>query len=476
MDINCAKSRCLRKALALSFVWLAAVGSPPAYTQSIAPREVTTVRTLQAIVGRSTVLKLPAPVTRVAIADPAVADVVLLGPQEVYVLGKAVGTTNLTTWGPSGAPQAIDVAVALDAGTVQAQLRKFVSGAQQVEVSAVGTSLVLRGPVADAVKVQQVLELTQGFGPKKIVNLLVVNDPQQVMLEVKVAEISRTLLDKLGADFRFISNGSTRIGIISSLLSGADSVLFASRGTDKQISIDAEKRDALVKILAEPTILAISGQEGSFLAGGKLFIPVPQASGSSGAAQYALYEKEFGVRLRFLPTVLEGGKINLKVSPEVSEVSQAGVRITAAGVPPSVIPAITTREVSTTVQLRDGESLAIGGLIKNNATASVKALPILGELPILGALFRSTDYQNDRTELLFVVTPRLVQPGKHDYPLPTDAHREPSRRDLYLRGRTESTTQPRGDVYERSTESTTQLSGDVYERSTEPTKEDEHND
>jgi pilus assembly protein CpaC len=453
MNLNCAKRHCLRNALALFFVWLASVGSPPAHAQTDAPRQVMTVRTLNAIVGRSTVLRLPAPVTRVAIADPVVADVVLLGPQEVYVLGKTVGTTNLTTWGHSGAAQAIDVAVALDAATVQAELRRFVPGAQQVEVSAVGTSLVLRGEVADALKVQQVLELAQGFAPKKIVNLLRVKDPQQVMLEVKVAEISRTLLDKLGAEFRFDINGSTRIGIISSLLAGADSALFAFRSPTRNITIDAEKRDGLVKILAEPTILAISGQEGSFLAGGKLFIPVPQ-SASGGVAQYVLQEKEFGVRLRFIPTVLEGGKIHLKVSPEVSEVSQAGVRITASGVPPSVIPTITTREVSTTVQLHDGESLAIGGLIKNNATATVRAFPILGELPVLGALFRSTDYQNDRTELLFIVTPRLAQAGKRDYPLPTDAHREPSRNDLYLRGRTESTTAVVGDVYPRGIEPT----------------------
>jgi pilus assembly protein CpaC len=302
-------------------------------------------------------------------------------------------------------------------------------------------------------KVQQVLELAQGFAPKKIVNLLRVNDPQQVMLEVKVAEISRTLLDKIGAEFNFQIDGSTRIGIISSLLSGADSALFAFRSPTRNVTIDAEKRDQLVKILAEPTILAMSGQEGHFLAGGKLFIPIPQGA-ANGVAQYVLQEKEFGVRLRFLPTVLEGGKINLKVSPEVSEVSTAGIRITASGVPPSVIPSITTREVSTTVQLHDGESLAIGGLIKNSATGTVKALPILGELPVLGALFRSTDYQNDRTELLFIVTPRLAQPGKREYPLPTDAHRQPSRNDLYLRGRTESTTPAAGDVYQRGTEST----------------------
>jgi pilus assembly protein CpaC len=438
MSRNLEIARRIKKAVAVSLVWIAVVGSPPAQAQSDHGSGGTVVRTLNATVGKSSVLQLPMPATRVAIADPAVADVVLLGPQEVYVLGKTVGNTNLTTWSNGGRADAINVNVTLDTATVQEQLRKLVSGAEAVEVSAAGSALVLTGLVADAVKVQQVLELAQGFAPKRIVNLLRVNDPQQVMLEVKVAEISRTLLDKLGAEFQFSTRGSTRIGIISQLLTQADSVLFGVRADDRSVAIDAEKRDQLVKVLAEPTILAISGQEGSFLAGGRIFIPIPQGS-SGNVAQYVLHEKEFGIRLRFTPTVLEGGKIHLKVAPEVSEVSQSGLRVTASGAPPTIIPAITTREVSTTVQLRDGESLAIGGLIKNNATANVKALPFLGEIPVLGALFRSTEFQTDRTELLFIVTPRLAEGGKRDYPLPTDAHRDPSRADIYLRGRTEST-------------------------------------
>jgi len=437
MKPNHKKTFAVKTVVAVSLAWLIMLGSPPAHTQATGVVDVSSVGAVSAIVGKSTVVKLPTPATRVAIAEPAIADVVLLSPREVYVLGKAVGNTNLTVWGPTGTARAIDVAVALDAPTVQQQLRKFVPGAEAVQVAAVGTSLVLSGRVADAIKVHQVLELVQGFSPKKIVNLLRVDDPQQVMLEVKVAEISRTLLDKLGAEFRFVTNGTTRLGIVSRLLSGSDSLLFGFRSEDKLFTLDAEKQDGLVKILAEPTILAISGEQGSFLAGGKIFIPIPQGT-SGNVAQYVLQEKEFGVRLRFIPTVLEGGKIHLKVSPEVSEVSQQGIRITASGVPPSVIPAITTREVSTTVQLRDGESLAIGGLIKNNATTNVRAMPVLGEIPILGALFRSTDFQNDRTELLFIVTPRLVQAGKREYPLPTDAYREPSREDLYLKGRIEA--------------------------------------
>jgi pilus assembly protein CpaC len=428
----------VKQAFALVFVCLAMLAGTPAPADPASA--LTQVRRLEAIIGKSTVIRLPAPAVRVSIADPAIADVVLLGPQEVYVLGKAVGNTNLTTWSKGGIAQAIDLSVSLDAASVEGKVRRLVRGAENVQVTAAGTALVLSGVVSDALKVQEALDIAQSFGAKRIVNMLRVSDAQQVMLEVKVAEISRTLLDKLGTEFRFEgTSGGTRIGILSQLLTGADSLLFGIRSESKLVALDAEKRDSLVRILAEPTILAISGQEGSFLAGGRIFIPIPQGASSSGVAQYVLHEKEFGVRLRFLPTVLEGGKIHLKVAPEVSEVSAAGIRVTASGVPPSVIPAITTREVSTTVQLHDGESLAIGGLIKNNATANVKALPILGEIPILGALFRSTEFQSDRTELLFIVTPRLAAPGKRDYPLPTDAHRDPSRQDLYLRGRIEAT-------------------------------------
>jgi pilus assembly protein CpaC len=441
MSRNFEMSMHMKRALVLSLIWVAMLGSPPAQSQTERSSGSAQVRTLQALVGQSTVLRLPVPTARVSIADPNIADVVLIGPQEVYVLGKAVGTTNVTSWSQSGRADAINIVVALDTATVQERLRKLVPGTEDVEVSAAGLSLVLSGQVADAVKVQQVLEIVRGFGSAKIVNLLRVNDAQQVMLEVKVAEISRTLLDKLGAEFRFSTNGTNRIGIISRLLTGVDTQLFAIHSDNRQVVLDAQKTDGLVRILAEPTILAISGEEGDFLAGGRIFIPIPQASTGS-ATQYILHEKEFGIRLRFLPTVLEGGKIHLRVSPSVSEVSQTGFRVTSSGAAPTVIPAINSREVRTTVQLHDGESLAIGGLIKNNATANVKAFPFLGEIPVLGALFRSTEFQTDRTELVFVVTPRLVEAGKRDYPLPTDAHRDPSRGDIYLNGRTESSTQP----------------------------------
>jgi pilus assembly protein CpaC len=174
--------------------------------------------------------------------------------------------------------------------------------------------------------------------------------------------------------------------------------------------------------------MAISGQEGSFLAGGKIFIPVAQ-----DRDKVTLEEKEFGVGLRFTPTVLAGGRINLRVAPEVSELSREGVGISASGFSGgAVLPLITTRRATTTVQLYDGQSFAIGGLIRNTQNTSVKGLPLLGELPVLGALFRSTDFQHDRSELLFVITAHLVKPLPPGQPLPTGSMAPPERGPLFL--------------------------------------------
>ena len=197
------------------------------------------------------------------------------------------------------------------------------------------------------------------------------------------------------------------------------------------MAVELALKKGLVKILAEPTITAISGQEGSFLAGGKIFIPVPQGGSSNSIT---LEEKEFGVGLSFTPTVLEEGLINLKVTPEVSELSQLGATVKALNGQVSVLPSITTRRASTTVQLRDGESFAIGGLIKSNVSEAIRALPLLGELPVLGALFRSNAFQTEKSELLFVVTPRLAKTSDVALVLPTDSFKPPSRAEFMVEG------------------------------------------
>jgi pilus assembly protein CpaC len=259
------------------------------------------------------------------------------------------------------------------------------------------------------------------------------------MLEVRIAEISKTLVDQLGASVGLTgSSGSWTYTLLSNLLSGNPNKLDAFNSRNgKFATLDAQKNDGLVKILAEPTVMAISGQEASFLAGGKIFIPVSQDS-TTGVPRVTLEEKEFGVAVKFTPTVLEGGRINLRVAPEVSELNREGIGITAGGTTATaVLPSFTTRRASTTVQLYDGQSFAIGGLIKNNVTTNIKAFPGLGEIPVLGALFRSSDFQSDRTELVFIVTPHLAQPLPPDHKLPTDDYTPPNRFDFFLRGKME---------------------------------------
>jgi pilus assembly protein CpaC len=204
-------------------------------------------------------------------------------------------------------------------------------------------------------------------------------------------------------------------------------------------------QSGLVKILAEPNIMAISGQEGKFLAGGIVFLPVPQTLGTGGTV-ITLQQQQFGVGIKFTPTVLSGGKINLKVAPEVSEVNPVGISISANN-STQILPAINTRQASTTVQLYDGQSFAIGGLIKNNVVEVISAFPWLANIPVLGALFRSSSFQNDRSELLIVVTPRIVKPLDTNPALPTDKYIQPSQSEFFLEGRMEgrkpATTAPR---------------------------------
>lgn len=394
--------------------------------------------------GKSTLIRLPDPAVRLAIGNPEVADVMLINAREVYLLGKKAGTTNLLVWTASGRSSLRDVAVGADVDKLQGKLQELLPTAAGVKIDSLGDTLVISGRVTDGAKVARIVTLAEAFlGGAKVVNLMQVEGAQQVMLEVKVAEVSRSLMEELGVEFdvtRTISN--TTVGVLSKLLSAGASTISVVRPNGRtNVTLSAEMKKNLVKILAEPTITAINGQEGSFLAGGKIFIPVPQG-GAGGSTTITLEEKEFGVGLRFLPTVLEDGLINLRVTPEVSELSQLGATVSGAGGQTSVLPSITTRRASTTVQLHDGESFAIGGLIKSNTTETIRAMPLLGELPILGALFRSSAFQSEQSELLFIVTPRLAKALPASPPLPTDAYKQPTRAEFFLEGKLEQGPKP----------------------------------
>jgi len=413
--------------------------------------------------GKSTLLRLPEAVASRTIGNPAVAQAMLVAPDTLYVAGVDIGSTNMVVQGKSGKCSLIDLVVGMDVAGLQASLAQLMPQEKNIRVTAAADALVLSGTVEDGATLMNVLELAHAYvrrpvqalasprnpedkaapaGPaagavpavaglslSRVVNLLSVTAPQQVMLEVKIAEVSKTLLDKLEAGVMLhYAGGGWAATVLSNFLTGtAGGRLDLSRGDKRRITLDAERKDGLVRILAEPTVMAISGQEGSFLAGGKIFIPVAQ-----DRDKVTLEEKEFGVGLRFTPTVLAGGRINLKVAPEVSELSREGVGISANGFNgAAILPLITTRRATTTVQLYDGQSFAIGGLIRNTQNTSVKGLPLLGELPVLGALFRSTDFQHDRSELLFVITAHLVKPLPPGQPLPTGGMAPPERGELF---------------------------------------------
>ena len=413
--------------------------------------------------GKSTMMRLPEAVAHRSVGNPDVVQAMLVAPDTLYIAGIDVGTTNMILQGKSGACSVIDVTVSMDPAALRATLAAVLPDEKNIVVTTAADTIVLSGTVLDAGTVARAGELAAAYvrrpvralqGPKeeagtaapaaaapagagvRVVNMLGVSAPQQVLLEVKIAEVSKTLLQKLEGASRFnFSPGSWTAQLLSNFLTGTAGagVAGVNNRNGNALAIDADKRDSLVRLLAEPNVMAISGQEGSFLAGGKFYIPVAQENN-----RITLEEKEFGVGLRFTPTVLAGGRINLRVAPEVSELSREGIGISAAGLSgAAILPVVTTRRASTTVQLYDGQSFAIGGLLKNNFVGSLKALPGLGQVPILGALFRSTDYQEDRTELVFIITARLVKPLPPDYRLPTDGLTPPTPAQLLLFGKLE---------------------------------------
>lgn len=376
-------------------------------------------------------------------------DIILLSPTDLFFRGKSTGSMNVVMQNAEGACFIKDIVVTIDPAALQAKLVELMPEQTNVKVVGADRSLVLTGEVSDAIKLDQVLSLATSYADgKKVVNMLRVTSPQQVMLEVKIAEVSKTLLDKLGAQLsarRTTGGGDNNFSLLSNLLSNGGVLFNAVRLGRTSLSIDGQKDDGLVRILAEPNIMAISGQQASFLSGGKIYIPVSQTS-TGGAPTVTLEEKEFGIGVKFIPTVLGGGRINLKLVSEVSDLSQVGSPFSTVNGVTAVLPSLTVRRADTTVQLNDGQSFVIAGLIKNNVTESVRRFPGLGEVPVVGALARSTEFQTDQTELLFVITPRLVQPLTQTPRLPTDNHVVPSRSEVYLRGAMESSTPPSDEL------------------------------
>jgi pilus assembly protein CpaC len=452
---------------------------------------------------QSRVVTVLTPANRVSVANPDVADIVVISPIELYVLGKDVGTTNVLLWdNNSHLIGAINVEVQHDLENLKRKFAELLPG-QPIEVRSSQRSIVLSGRVSDVeamnaatriastflAQVQtatKTLEFKQSGGSSKagdIINLLQVGGAQQVMLEVKVAEIARTEVMSMDMQFNSIARGlgNWNVGGVNggatfppalfapsnaqapvfngfTLPSGVPQQpygpaitqftpttmsitgpgLFASF-LDKNflfnMALDAAKTKGLARILAEPTITTLSGQEASFLSGGEFPIPVPQNLNT-----VTIDFKQFGVAIKFLPVVLNSGHINLTLNVSVSELATNNtVTIAVPGTSSTfTIPSLTERSATGVVELGDGQTMGLAGLLNDTIASQVTKFPGLGSIPILGALFRSQNYQKGETELVILVTPRLARPlppGK--IRLPTDAYVEPTDIDFFFRGRLE---------------------------------------
>jgi pilus assembly protein CpaC len=411
-------------------------------------------------INKSQILRLEEAFTDLLVGNPDIADVLALTDRTVYVLGKQLGSTSLTVYGGEKRLIAVvDLIVTYDIEGLKAKLFELVPG-ERVEVRAAGDSVVLSGNVSSSENLSSAMAVAERFAPAHVTNLLKVRGSQQVMLEVRFAEVERTVAKQLGLRnaVRFLSDSFVfSAGQDFSLLEGlspdfpstdfiptlarpgalTEFTGFTGNWTFNAL-LDFLETRGVVKTLAEPNLVVLSGDTANFLAGGEFPVPVPQ-TGAQGGSTITIEFKEFGVGLSFTPTLLGEGLINLVVTPEVSSLDPT-TSVVIPGVGLSV-PGLATRRATTTVELRDGQSLAIAGLLRDDFSDAIDQWPWLGDIPILGALFRSSQYQSEQTELVIVVTPRLVTPVMAGtIATPADSFVPPSEVDLFWLGRLEDPT------------------------------------
>jgi pilus assembly protein CpaC len=415
-------------------------------------REVGAVRNLALETGQNRLLVLSEPIGRVSVADPRVADLKVITPVQLLLTSRGVGTTDLTLWNKRDEPLVLALQVTRNLDRLKTQLSELFPN-EKIGVSAAGDLVVLTGEVSDVRVPERAAEVAQ-LHAEKVANLIHVVGNQQVQLEVKFAEVSRAGLRELGINFfhqdaggRFVTGlsnagqapdafaavpgtGSASIpSVQGQAVGGAFSIFFSGLPSFPFSAIlNVLESSGLAKMLAEPTLVALSGQEAKFLVGGEFPIPM-----STGLGAVSVMWKKFGIILNFTPTVIADGALHLKLSTEVSDVDPAR-SVTINGFS---IPGLTSRQSETTVQLADGQSFAIAGLLSDKVQSTINKIPFLGDLPILGALFRSVNYQRNETELLVVVTAHLAKPvAPHDAPhLPTENElNDPNDIQLFLFG------------------------------------------
>ncbi|HEY8037129.1 MAG TPA: type II and III secretion system protein family protein [Methylobacter sp.] len=465
-----------------------------------APFSLSADDSVKVTVGRTSFIKLSSATDRVTVGNPEVADVTILDPTHLYILGKKLGSTNvirLCGKGPCERNPTIEVEVTHDLDGLKSKLHELFPNESPKVLSSEG-SIVLSGQVSGLQKMDAIYKIAQTFllrgeqqpsdykanvtqnnfggnagsgagrqagssseAPQgqetQVVNLMQVGGPQQVMLGVTVAEIDRRLARDFKVDFSAIgSSGDFSSGAVSgnaliSSLSNAAAVgasvinpygmFFRFIGHDVAVKtvINAAKENGLAKILAEPNLTVISGQDADFLSGGEFPIPVPQNMGVGGASTVTIQFKPFGVMLKFLPVVLDTGRISMKLNIDVSEISADNAVVLPAGNGNFVIPSLTKRSANSSLELDDGQTLGIAGLINDSMRETISKFPGLGDIPVLGQLFTSQKFLRNETELVIFVTPHLVKPiAPGNIQLPTDKYIDPSDVEYYLMGRTEA--------------------------------------
>jgi pilus assembly protein CpaC len=406
----------------------AALISPPAASEAQAQRliQVSGVKrtmTIGVTVGKTEDVRLDAAFTDITIGDADIADVTPLTDRALSILGKKIGTTRVTIYAEDKKLVGVfDVEVSYDVARLAAELRQVTGGG--IKVSSVNGRIMLSGSAHDAATLDKAVVIARQFAPE-IINSVQVLQAQQVVLEVRFVEATRQAGRELGFQWNgFGQNTLVNVGnrvpatglpVVRDAVHAAGVLatsttpfgfLFGAMnkaGLTVDVAINALEERGLIRNLAEPNLVALSGDTASFLAGGEIPILVPGTLGT-----VTIDYKKYGVGLAFTPTVLRDGLINLKIDPEVSELDLAHpVTIQGYNIPPLIV-----RRASTTIELRDGQSFALGGLLQNKSTTAQEQLPWLGDIPVLGALFRSASYQKNETDLAIIVTPRLVRPTR----------------------------------------------------------------
>ncbi|HSJ24323.1 MAG TPA: pilus assembly protein N-terminal domain-containing protein [Longimicrobiales bacterium] len=411
--------------------WMGGVALLLAFSGWTAPVAGQIVRPAGSVVipvGQSELLVQPVAVERVSIGNPEIANATVVSPQEVLVDGIALGTTTLIIWDRNGGRRSYTVEVTVDATALRRTVEALFPN-ENVTVTAVGNMVILAGNVRDARVARQIQSIAEGTGAIVVSNLDMAAD-QQVMLQVRIAEVSRSAVRELASDLaaRNPQNVSGRDSdwVIETISDGLMRLLIMDPGASLEAVFRALRTTGEIRTLAEPNLIAVDGAEASFLAGGEFPFPVAQSGGDIG--RVTIEWREFGVRLNFRPVITAGGAIRLQVAPEVSSLDFS----TGLVIGGFAVPTLLMRRANTEIELMEGQTFAIAGLLDNTSSETITRLPILGSLPIIGSLFQSRRRLEDQMELLVLVTPYLVSPYDTAPPVPP-GEVDTWRRDGHLR-------------------------------------------